>query len=182
MRRRLESWAEAPPEERPPPWSGCDHPDCAETGLYRAPKARGRLNDYFRFCLDHVRAYNSEWNYCAGMTEAEIEAQLRLDTVGWRPSWPLGALGGRRPWAATFVDGLGMFAAEAPRRRPQTAEEKALAVLDLTPPATVAEIKERYKALVKRLHPDATGGDTAAEERLKLVIQAYSMLKTAALA
>ncbi|MEX0815521.1 MAG: J domain-containing protein [Dongiaceae bacterium] len=182
MRRRLESSAEAPPEERPLPWLGCDHPDCAETGLYRAPKARGRLNDYFRFCLDHVRAYNREWNYCAGMTEAEMEAQLRLDTVGWRPSWPLGALGGRWPWAATFDDALGIFAAGACRRRPPTAEEKALAVLDLTPPTTLAEIKRRYKTLVKRLHPDANGGDTAAEERLKLVNQAYSMLKTAALA
>jgi len=71
---------------------------------------------------------------------------------------------------------------EVPPEEEPTAEETALAVLDLTPPATLAEIKQRYKALVKRLHPDANGGDTAAEERLKLVNQAYSMLKTAALA
>ena len=43
------------------------------------------------------------------------------------------------------------------------------------------EFRARYRALVKRLHPDANGGDKAAEERLKVVNQAYSTLKTAAL-
>jgi curved DNA-binding protein CbpA len=38
-------------------------------------------------------------------------------------------------------------------------------------------LKARYKELVKRFHPDANGGDKAAEERLKLVNQAYATLK-----
>ena len=36
----------------------------------------------------------------------------------------------------------------------------------------------RYIELVKRLHPDANGGDKTAEDRLKLVNQAYTTLKT----
>ena len=59
-------------------------------------------------------------------------------------------------------------------------EEAALAVLELSPPVTWAEVRARYKALVKRLHPDANGGDTSAEEQLKLVNQAYGTLKAAA--
>jgi curved DNA-binding protein CbpA len=43
------------------------------------------------------------------------------------------------------------------------------------------EIRARYRALVKKLHPDANGGDKSAEERLKVVNQAYSTLKAAAL-
>jgi curved DNA-binding protein CbpA len=39
-------------------------------------------------------------------------------------------------------------------------------------------LKARYKELVKRHHPDAHGGDKAAEERLKVINQAYSTLKT----
>ncbi len=49
--------------------------------------------------------------------------------------------------------------------------------MDLTPPVTEDRLKARYKELVKRHHPDANGGDKEAEERLKLINQAYSTLK-----
>jgi curved DNA-binding protein CbpA len=42
---------------------------------------------------------------------------------------------------------------------------------------TFPEIKARYKQLAKRLHPDANGGDTRAEEQLKKVNEAYATLK-----
>ena len=58
-------------------------------------------------------------------------------------------------------------------------EEKALRLLGLKPPPVFAEIKARYKELVKRFHPDANGGDKGAEEQLKLINQAYSTLKQA---
>ena len=48
-------------------------------------------------------------------------------------------------------------------------------------PVTLAEIKIRYKLLAKRLHPDANGGDKAAEERLKHINLAYSTLKNSAM-
>jgi curved DNA-binding protein CbpA len=38
-------------------------------------------------------------------------------------------------------------------------------------------LKARYKVLVKMHHPDAHGGDKAAEERLKIINQAYATLK-----
>ena len=53
-------------------------------------------------------------------------------------------------------------------------------MLELAPPVTWTEVRARYKSLVKRLHPDANGGDTSAEEQLKLVNQAYGTLKAAA--
>jgi hypothetical protein len=37
-----------------------------------------------------VRTYNAAWNYYAGMSEREIEAEIRRDTVWQRPSWKLG--------------------------------------------------------------------------------------------
>jgi len=63
------------------------------------------------------------------------------------------------------------------RPPPATTDDKALAVLGLAPVATWAEIKARYKRLVKRYHPDANGGDRQAEERLKVINQAYSTLR-----
>jgi len=77
--------AAAPADER-----SCDMPGCLESGCYRAPKARDRLDDYYWFCLTHVRAYNSAWDYCSGMTIDEIEAMIRRDTTWQRPSWRFG--------------------------------------------------------------------------------------------
>ena len=54
---------------------------------------------------------------------------------------------------------------------------RAFAVLDLEPPVEFKAVKARYKELVKRHHPDANGGDRAAEERLKTINEAYTVLK-----
>jgi DnaJ-class molecular chaperone len=57
--------------------------------------------------------------------------------------------------------------------------QKAFDTLDLDIATEKAEIKARFKALVKRHHPDANGGDRSSEERLRQIIQAYNYLKTA---
>jgi len=48
---------------------------------------------------------------------------------------------------------------------------------ELEPPFTLVRLKARYKVLVKLHHPDAHGGDKAAEEKLKIINQAYATLK-----
>ncbi|MBC8426186.1 DnaJ domain-containing protein [bacterium] len=40
-------------------------------------------------------------------------------------------------------------------------------------PVTAEDVKARYKKLVKLHHPDANGGDKAAEERFKQINLAY---------
>ena len=167
----------------------CDCSGCPEPGLYRAPKSRQQLNEYLWFCLEHVRDYNRAWNYYAGMDESEVEAHIRNDTVWQRPTWPLGSWQSFRDRQSDsrvrFRDPFGFFrddsktaegGAEARRSLPP-AERQALTVLELSPPVTRAQIKVRYKDLAKQLHPDANGGDKEAEERLKLINQAYSTLK-----
>ena len=78
-------------------------PGCEALGEYRAPKSRRNLGDYWWFCLEHVRAYNSTWDYYKGMSPGEIEAQLRADTAWQRPSWPLGRLGSTSAWDEALV-------------------------------------------------------------------------------
>lgn len=169
----------------------CEHPGCTALGEFRAPRARNRLNDYFWFCLDHVRAYNAAWDYYKGMSPEEIENARRADTVGWRPTWPMGPNSAihrldpeqlRAAFAHFFEEHVGGGAESSPPRTPRasTPEEEALAVMDLDASATQEEVKARYKELVKQHHPDANGGDKVAEERLKSINQAYTFLKTQA--
>jgi macrodomain Ter protein organizer (MatP/YcbG family) len=197
-RRRRHFDPDPPPVEKT-----CDHPGCLAQGQFRAPKSRQKLNDYFWFCLDHVRQYNSTWDYYAGMGPEEIEKSVRSSVVGDRPTWKLGerSASGRQ---YKFANGtrFDLFPeevqahidarmgqakrkaeqeAKARARRKLSAEEQALAVLELTSPVDWDAIKLRYKTLVKQLHPDANGGNKDAEERLKVVNQAYSTLKRAAI-
>lgn len=169
----------------------CDFSGCCEFGEFRAPRSRDKLTEYYWFCLDHVRAYNAAWDYYKGMNPEEIEAARRSDMVGWRPTWPLGSRGRddqidpehlRAAFSRLFDEDMFAGHQDAPPRTPRlvTPEEEALAVMNLAAGATPGEVKARYKELVKRHHPDANGGDKAAEERLKSINQAYTFLKTQA--
>lgn len=167
------------------PLRRCDHPECAEAGLFRAPRDRS-LREFLWFCLPHVRDYNKAWDYYKGMGPAEIEAALRADTSWQRPSWPLGRLGGAGRFDPELLrDPFSVLGQEAPtaRRRPREAVEAppelraALDLLELSWPVDQADLRARYKELAKRYHPDATGGDRSAEERLKDINRAYSLLK-----
>jgi len=190
IRIRPERPAEAP--ETVP----CEHPGCDKLSGYRAPKGRGREGQYYNLCLDHVREYNKSYNYFAGMRDDDIVAYQRSAATGHRPTWTMGVnrdeFGGgtihpNAAWASAFSDPFGVFggsgrrhAPEEPSRRPlKNVERRSFAVLDLDGDEEGTEIKARYKALVKQLHPDANGGDRSSEDRLRQIIQAYHYLKAA---
>jgi hypothetical protein len=173
----------------------CEWPGCEDDGLCRAPKSPEELNTFRWFCKDHAREYNKSWNYYEGMSDDEVEADVRRDTVWRRPTWRLGSnnflgaeYGGFDP--SKLDDPLGIFEECDPRNTdasPEsipnaTAEQRnALAVFSLDGPLTAEGVKQRYKELVKRYHPDtaaqATGPDDApSDEKIKAVNQAYKVL------
>ena len=180
MADRRSVTAEPSPSHPPRP---CDSPGCTNEGVHRAPRSRDELTDYYWFCLEHVRGYNAEWDFFAGMSESEIEAFVVADITGHRPTWPMGVpRAGQPPWrGGDFTDAFGVFgadgrAAEPPVIELPSNERDALATMNLERTATAEEIKDRFKALVKQLHPDVNGRDPAAEERLRVVIEAYRLL------
>jgi len=156
----------------------CEHPGCTLPGEFRAPRSPNRLRDYLWFCLDHVRAYNSQWNYYADKDEDAVEADRRSTAYWDRPTW---LLNGGRPFEG-IRDPFEFFETEEDenvRRKselPDSPYTQALAIMELSPPVTPDVIKRRYKELVKQHHPDANGGDKQAEERLKAINQAYTTL------
>jgi hypothetical protein len=194
------------PDEDPAPKDGsppCEWVGCGSAGTHPAPKGRNREGEYHRFCIDHVRLYNKSYNYFAGMKDEAITDYQKDAQTGHRPTWTMGVnpqgwkRGGEEATEAPRYDDAyfllkrrGRFRAadaEPPkppppqRRKLKNLERKSLELLDLGEEATGPEIKSRYKALVKRHHPDANGGDRSSEGRLQEIIQAYNYLKTAGL-
>ena len=166
----------------------CEIPGCGALGEYRAPRTRQTLNDYWWFCLEHVRAYNASWDFYKGMSPGQIEANLRADLTGRRPTWPLGHIGGRidpaRLDPEMLRDPLKILSAaresERQRRRNDAPAElrEPLAILGLAWPTTMPLLKSRYRELAKRHHPDANQSDRRAEERIKGINLAYAALRT----
>jgi hypothetical protein len=181
----------------------CEWQDCAEPGLYPAPKGRAREGEYHRFCLDHVRQYNKAYNYFAGMPDEDVAKHQKEDVIGHRPTWFVGVNSSARKraafterrngfsWRFATQDPFGLFGAgqageskpkAEPERPLRRAERKCLRQLSLEEGASKAEIKARFKDLVKRHHPDLNRGDRRSEDKLREVIQAYNYLRQAGLA
>jgi hypothetical protein len=170
----------------------CDHEGCQEEGNFRAPRNRNQLHLYHWFCLNHIRAYNANWNYYAGMNETEMELHRRADITWERPTWPI-----KHPRFRTkdfvnnriFEDPLQLFASK-PTPQPvldpaarvfhsQSKEHEALIVLCLQGPLTFNHVKCAYRTLVKKHHPDAHQGCKIAEEHIKRINNAYGILQKA---
>jgi len=178
------------PRERgkQPATRACAHPGCTEAGEHRAPVSRDEMNRYQWFCLDHIREFNKAWNYFEGMSDTEVEADVRRDTTWDRPTWRLGGNGQFRPERVSdplnLFNGAGL-AGDGPQNgppvRPPISEEESRAyrTLGLEYPVSSADLKARYKLLVKEYHPDANPGDRSAEDRLKDINAAYRTLKDA---
>jgi len=176
----------------------CQWPRCDAPATHRAPKGRLRASEYWRFCLEHVREYNSSYNFFAGMSDDAVQKYQKDALTGHRPTWKMGSIGGKRgkragkefrgaDWPADDPFSLfgeagakpGGHARMAPEERKIfNAQRQALEVLGLEADAKRADIKSKFKTLVKRHHPDANGGDRGSEAQLREIIQAYNYLKS----
>lgn len=170
---------------------GCDIAGCQHPGDYRAPKSREDLRSYYWFCLDHVREYNQKWDFFKGMSQGEIEHHMHKTVVWDRPTWRSTQAGINEERLRQHVydqfmseDGGSGFSFKTEKEEaridissiPHPAVE-ALAVLGLAPPIQWEEVRARYKLLVKKYHPDIHKDNKEAEEELKKVTLAYSILK-----
>ncbi len=182
------------PVENPCEWEGCDKP-----GTHKAPKGHRNEGQYHNFCLQHVRHYNTAFNFFAGMDKDDLNEALHAPPKPEaRSTFATGQAGAQRSSTAKtaglrsgdkYGDPFGVFAKYRHRQAQKPADERvkplheqdrrALEALGILGQAKSDEIKKAYKALVKIHHPDANGGDKSSEDRLRAIIAAYSHLKKA---
>jgi hypothetical protein len=172
----------------------CSRPGCEAAGEFRAPAEDGRRpsfdgpGDWQWLCLDHVRAFNSGYNYFSGMSTEEIE-EAQTPYGGWERQARAFSEGAASPppkWA-DFSDPLDAIGArfrrrtEEPRkdgRELSETDRKSLRILGLGTDADRRALRQRYADLVRRYHPDRNGGDRSHEKPLQAVIEAYTQLKS----
>ena len=177
----------------------CAHPACEEAGEFRAPGSRGHGFDgpgeWQWLCLDHVREFNSGYDWFEGMSAEEIY-QAQAPGSGWRteqPAYkPTAGVDGMPRWA-DFDDPLDAISARASgiksraRREAEMAmdgrfskeEAAALETMGLGLDTDRSRLRRRYTELVRRYHPDRNGGDRQYESRLNRVVEAYQTLRKA---
>ena len=178
----------------------CSEEGCSLPGEFKAPYRRDQIREYIWFCLEHVRTYNKQWNYYQGMNAEEIECETRLDMTWQRHTWPFShssdhllmlkalekayyqfngkarhypwdhafeAMGGQKKQNDNWEDELEFNGAES----------KAVRLMGLKLPLTAETLKARYIEFAKRYHPDTNGGSQEGEAHLKIINQAYAILK-----
>jgi len=178
----------------------CSWENCELEGEYRAPKSKSQIREYYYFCIEHVRIYNNSWNYYEGMSDQDVENLVRSDLTWNRPTWPLSKSFDKRPQFDesinveniyfsniynNFDDPLDLMAEHSNndfivlnnKVSKFTEEEKrALRKLELDSSLTINDLKNRYKVLVKKYHPDVNGGNKNLEETLKQINTSYRLL------
>lgn len=164
----------------------CAVPGCEQAGEFKAPKSAHELHNYQHFCLDHIREFNKAWNYFSGMEREEIEGFMKDAVTGHRPTWTRERAAPDAHEKLQFtLDGFIDWYRQSPRPtyNPKTAaltpkQREALAAMEIDYPFTEEELKQRYRQLVKRYHPDSNHGNKALEEQFKHIVNAYGILKT----
>ena len=166
----------------------CDKADCDEKGEFKAPKSRILLNEYYFFCLEHIKEYNKSWDFYKGLSVNQIENSMREDIIWNRPSWPLKG----NPYKVIeqinnfFSEDINDFNTNEKNNEyfknklfdenltPE--ENKALSTLNLELPVSLEKIKKKYKKLVKIFHPDVNKDNNKAEKKFKEINEAYKVL------
>tara|TARA_X000001036_G_C20502007_1_gene734283 strand:+ start:277 stop:888 length:612 start_codon:yes stop_codon:yes gene_type:complete len=167
----------------------CEVPGCCDEGSHKAPKHRG-LNEYYYFCLDHVREYNKAWNFFDGLSESEVQEHMVNSIYGDRPTWKYGVNGNAEDALYDKIWQTYHGKDEPPPREERAnsysdlgheaaPEIEALAIMGLELPVDLKKIKTRYKELAKKYHPDLNKNCDKSEELLKRINMAYTILKLA---
>ena len=166
----------------------CDKDNCNEKGEFKAPKSRAMLNEYYFFCIVHIKEYNKSWDFYKGLSVNQIENSMRQDTIWNRPSWPLKG----SPYKVIeqiniffnednedinlTMDNETFFKNKLLDEKLTREENNALFILKLKLPLTLDKIKKNYKKLVKIFHPDVNGNNKKAEEKFKEINNSYKII------
>lgn len=154
----------------------CSNPGCEETGIYPAPKSRENLNEYLYLCISCIKVFNKSWNYFAGLSEKELEIEIRKSVTWDRPSWKFGT----KNINYNFEKAFDRFENKKNTRNEKVFSEKlekAFTILGLSHDTSIKEVKTKYKFLAKKWHPDVQNNkSTNNKDKFINITNAYKTI------
>ena len=162
----------------------CDWNNCNEIGEYKAPVEKDNSRKYRLLCLKHVKEFNKNWNYFSGMNDDQIMDFLKSDMTWHKPTQNFSSSDNffKVLWNDTLKDEMDKDKFKSDYNHMSKfkfdhKDIKAFSVLGVSVGLKWQKIQEKFKALVKRFHPDINAGNKKYEEKLKLITLAYTQLK-----
>ena len=162
----------------------CDWNNCFEIGEYKAPVERDNSKNFRLLCLKHVKEFNKNWNYFAGMSDNEVIEFIKSDMTWHKPTQGFSSSDNffKVLWNNALNDGFDDANFKNNFRREKNYkfspnDIKAFAILGISVGLKWDKIQQKFKKLVKKFHPDINSGDKTFEEKLKIITLAYTQLK-----
>ncbi len=162
----------------------CDWNNCNEHGEFKAPVEKDNSKKYRLLCLKHIKEFNKKWNYFENMSEDEINNFIKADMTWHKPTQNFSAQDNffKVLWNNTLNEGIKKNLSSNEYNKLgnfifSDKDIKAFEILGLTASINWYKIREKFKKLVKKFHPDMNSGNKKFEEKLKIITLAYTQLK-----
>ena len=162
----------------------CDWNNCFEVGEYRAPIEKDNSKNYRLLCLKHIKEFNQNWNYFAGMSDSQVINFLKSDATWHKKTQSFSSSDNffKVLWNNALDEKINIFEKinheHIGKSKLSEKDRHALEILGLNYQANWADIQKKFKSLVKKYHPDKNLGSKKYEDLLKKITLAYSQLKS----
>lgn len=159
----------------------CAFHGCQEPGSCPAPSRKNHSVIYENYCAHHAAEINKSWDYYKKLSEAEVHRLNDIDLTWRRPRRPFG-VGSVDPFKhmGKKDDPFDFFYEKAKPKKEKAHDEKfqaALTLLDIPYPFEQSILKNRFRTLAKKYHPDHNPQeDEKASEIFKKICDAYHYL------
>ena len=162
----------------------CDWNNCFNLGEYRAPIEKDNSKNYRLLCLIHVKEFNKNWNYFAGMNDEQVFSFLKSDITWHKQTQSFSSSDNffKVLWNNTLRDELDRDKLKGEFNHMRQfkfnhKDIKAFGILGVSVGLKWQRIQDKFKSLVKKFHPDINAGNKKYEEKLKQITLAYTQLK-----
>ncbi len=160
----------------------CDWNNCSKPGDYKAPIEKDNSKKFRLLCLDHIREFNKNWNYFAGMNDDEINEFIKSDMTWHKPTQSFSSSDNffKILWNNALKnenDKIKFNSSSKNMLKFNHNDIKAFSILGISVGLRWEKIQEKFKKLVKKFHPDMNAGSKKYEDKLKVITLAYTQLK-----